>query len=117
MQLFPTKIFYWANPKDFNLDNYSNNIPIVCLLEFDLDYSEELHDLHNNYPLVGQKVKVTEEMLSQYQLQIIDNNNFSLGKNKRLVPNLGNKRKHKLHYQNLKLYFHLDSQLKNSIEY
>ena len=43
MQLFPTKIFYWANPKDFNLDNYSNNIPIVCLLEFDLDYSEELH--------------------------------------------------------------------------
>ena len=35
-----------------------------------------------NCPLVGGKIKVTEEMLSEYQLQITDDNDFSLGKNK-----------------------------------
>ena len=39
-------------------------------------------------------------MLSEYQLQIIESNNFSLGKNKKLIPNLSNKRKYKLNYQN-----------------
>ena len=32
-------------------------------------------------------------MLSDYHLQIIENINFSLCKNKNLTPNLGNKRK------------------------
>ena len=38
-----------------------------------------------NYPLVGGKTKVTEEILSKYQLQIIEDNDFSLGKNKKLI--------------------------------
>ena len=60
MQLLPTRILHWVNPRDFNLDNYSNNTPIGCFLEADLDYPDELHDLHNDYPLAGKKVKVTE---------------------------------------------------------
>ena len=51
-------------------------------------------------------------MFSEYQLQIIEDNNFSFGKNKKLIPNLGNKRKCKLHYQNLKLYLNLGLQFK-----
>ena len=51
-------------------------------------------------------------MLSEYQLQIIEDNSFSLGKNKKLISNLSNKRKHKLHYQNLKPYLNLGIQLK-----
>ena len=43
-------------------------------------------------------------MLSKYQLQIIKDNNCNLGKKKKLIPNLGDKRKYKLHYQKLKLY-------------
>ena len=45
-------------------------------------------------------------MLSDYQLQIIEDNNFSLAKNTKIAPNLHNKRKYK-HYQNLKLYLNL----------
>ena len=41
--------------------------------------------------------------MCEYQLQIIDDNNFSLGKNKSLC-NLGNKIKYKFHYQNLTLF-------------
>ena len=51
-------------------------------------------------------------MLSVYQLQIIEDDNFSLDKNKRLIPSLGNKTKYKLFYQSLKLYLHLVLQLK-----
>ena len=50
-------------------------------------------------------------MLSKYQLQIIKDNDFSLGKKKKLIPNLGDKKKkkkkYKLHYQKLKLYLNL----------
>ena len=57
----------WRNNlKDFNLDNYSNSSLIVCFLEVDLDYPDELHDLHNYYPLAVGKVKVFKKMLSDY---------------------------------------------------
>ena len=44
-------------------------------------------------------------MLSEFQVQIIEDDNFfSLGKIKKLIPNLGNKKNKKLHNQNLRLY-------------
>ena len=98
-------------PKDFNVDNYSDDSPIGYFLEINLDYPDELHNLHNDYPLAGEKIKVTKEMLSEYQLQIIEDNNSSHGENKTLILNLGNKRKYKLHHQNLKLYLNLQSKL------
>ena len=67
--------------------------------------------MHNN-SLTGEKRKVTEEMLSKYQLQITEDDNFFLGKNKKLILNLGNKRKYKFHYQNIKLYLNVGLQLK-----
>ena len=77
------------------------------MFEVDFDYPDELH----NYPLAGKKIKV-KEMLTKYQLQITEDNNFSLGKNKKLIPNLGNKRIYKFHYQNLKLCLNLGLQLR-----
>ena len=63
MQLSPIETLDWANPKDFNQDNYSNGTPIVCFLEVDLDYHDEFLDLYD-YPLPSERIKVTEEMLS-----------------------------------------------------
>ena len=53
------------------------------------------------------KIKVAEEILSKYQLQAMKNNKFSFDKNKNNIPNLSNKRKYKIPYQNLKLYLNL----------
>ena len=47
-------------------------------------------------------------MLSEYQIKIIEDNKFSLAKTKKLIPNLGNKRKYQLHYQNFKIYLKLE---------
>ena len=32
MQLLPTGIFDWVNPKDFSINNNSNNVLIRCLI-------------------------------------------------------------------------------------
>ena len=47
--------------------------------------------MRNNYPLASEKIIVTEDILSEYYLQIIENSNVPLGKNKNLMPHLGNK--------------------------
>ena len=83
LQIRPTETLDWVNPKDFNLDNCSYRSIIGCFLEVDLGYPNKLYDLHNDYPLVNEKVKGTEEMLSEYQSQITENDNFSLDQNKK----------------------------------
>ena len=60
-QPLPTEILDWVNPKDFSLDNYSNDCPIGCSLEVVLDYPDELHDLHNVYPLASQKIELKKK--------------------------------------------------------
>ena len=51
MQLLQTEILHWTNPKDFSLDNCSNDSPIDWVLEVDLGYPNKLLDLHNDCPL------------------------------------------------------------------
>ena len=57
MQLLPTQILDWINPKDFNIDNYSNDSPVGCFLDVDLDYPDKFYDMHNDYLLEGKKKK------------------------------------------------------------
>ena len=68
-QYLPTGSFEWLSPKQIekiNLNKYTENSNKGMILEVDLEYPQELHDLHNDYPLGPEKVKVTDEMLSNY---------------------------------------------------
>ena len=40
--------------------NYFDDEPIGCFLEVNLDYPDGLHDLHNDYPVAAEKVKIKE---------------------------------------------------------
>ena len=51
-------LFLWVDPEKLNLDNYPDDGPIGCLLEVDLDYPDELHELHNDYPLAAEKKSI-----------------------------------------------------------
>ena len=80
MQLLSFERLDWINPEKNNLDNYHDDGPIGRFLEADLDYPDELHDLRNDHPLATEKIKVTKEMLSDYQLNVIEHNFFFFGK-------------------------------------
>lgn len=67
MQLLLVEVPDWVNTKDLKLENYSNNSSIGCFVEVNLDYSDELHNLHDDYRIVGEKMKVIEEMSSNYK--------------------------------------------------
>ena len=62
-----------------------------CILEVDLEYPKNLHDLHNDYPLAPEQIVVN--------------------KVSKLIPNLGDKKKYVLHYENLKQYLKLGLKL------
>ena len=55
-----------AYRKKTNFAKYKEDSKKGVILEVDLEYSQELHDLHNDYPLAPEKMKVTKEMLSSY---------------------------------------------------
>ena len=77
------------------------------ILEVDLEYPKELHNIHNDYPLASEKVKVSRDMLSNYCKSIADKYNISTGLVHKLIPTLNNKEKYVLHYRNLQLYLDL----------
>ena len=45
---------------------------IGYFLEVYLEYPDELHKLHNNYPLAPEKLAVSSNMLSKYCKEIAD---------------------------------------------
>ena len=51
-------------------------------------------------------------MLSNYQLKIADHSNIPIGNAKNLVPNLFDKEKYVIHYENLQLYLRLGLKVK-----
>ena len=75
----PTRGFKWMKVSELETwEMYS------CILEVDLEYPRSLHDLHNDYPLAPEQIEVNK----------VD----------KLIPNLWNKKKYVIHYENIKQY-------------
>ena len=79
--------------------------------EVDLEYPDELHELHNDYPLAPEKLAVSSDMLSKQCKEIADKYEIKVGDAKKIIPNLGNKTKDVLHCKNLQLYLSLGMKL------
>ena len=87
----PYKNFEWVNientPVEEVLSRTQEDREVGYILEVDLEYPSELHELHNDYPLAPESMKIN--------------------KVNKLVPNLRNKTKYVLHHRNLGLYLSL----------
>ncbi|XP_074653582.1 uncharacterized protein LOC141907740 [Tubulanus polymorphus] len=82
------------------------------ILEVDLEYGAELHDLHNDLPLAPERMLVNEDlMLSPYQKLLFQTLKLSSSKIHKLIPNLYNKTRYIVHYRNLRLYMKLGMKL------
>ena len=114
-QYLPTGNFKWMTDKEIsktNLGKYKADSKEGLILEVDLEYPKELHDLHNDYPIAPEKVKVSNDMLSAYCKKIPKNYNISTGLVSKLIPTLRDKKEYVLHYRNLQLYLDLGLKLK-----
>ena len=54
------------NVNGFDVHSVIVNSPIEYIIDVDLEYPDELHLLHNDYPLVSEKLAITYDMLSDY---------------------------------------------------
>ena len=84
----PTHGFKWMKDNELNVWEKT-----PCILEVDLEYPKELHDLHNDYPLAPEQIEVN--------------------KTKKLIPNLWSKKNYVIHYENLKQCFNLGLKITN----
>ena len=96
-QKLPVHSFKWMSNKE--IENIFNNQIVQvwertpCILEVDLIYPEELHDLHNDYPLCPERVECDKGV-------------------KKLIPNLRNKNNYVVHYKTLMQCLRLGMKLK-----
>ena len=92
--------------------NIKSNSSTGHILDVDLEYPQELHDIHNDYSLAPEKINIPKEWLSDYCLEIANAHNITTGTVKKLVPNLMNKNNYVIHYRNLQQCLELGMKLK-----
>ena len=80
----PVGNFQWLDGHEINTYTEHPEWIRSCTLEVDLEYLRELHDLHNDYPLAPETVTVNDT--------------------KKVIPNLGNRKRYVLHYKSLQQY-------------
>ena len=114
-QYLLTGNFKWMTDKEISkidLGKYKKDGKKGLILEVDLEYPRELHDMHNDYPVCPEKVKVSSNMLSAYCKKIAEKYKISIGLVSKLIPTLRDKKEYVLHYRNLQLYLDLGLKIK-----
>ena len=99
--------WYYGRMDEKRVMKYSDDDDIGYILEVDLDYPKELHDLHKDYPLAPEIMSISENMLSQVQKDIHKyyyGKDASDEKTNKLVLNVMDKKKYVLHISALKFY-------------
>ena len=88
---------------EFEVMLISKKSPIEYFVEVDLEYPDELHETHNDYPLAPEKLVVSTDMCSSYCKNITDKYEIKVGDVKKLISNLDNITNYVFHYRNLQL--------------
>ena len=116
-EYLPHSSFKWL--KDINVNdmtqkmlNTPDNSDIGYILEVDMEYPEELHDLHSDYPLAPEKRKISVSQMSPHLREIVEKQNLKVGKVEKLLGTFYDKKNYIIHYRNFKLYISLGMKVK-----
>ena len=85
----------------FDVALKGKKIQIGYILEVHLEYPDQLHELHNDYPLAPEKLAVPYDMLWNYCKKIVHEYEIKVVDVKKLIPDLGNKTNYVVYYRNL----------------
>ena len=111
-EYLPYKKFGWVKTVDeLDVMSFNKKSDAGYFLEVDLEYPNELHELHNDYPLAPEKLAVSNNVLSVYCKKIANQYDIKVRNVKKLIPNLNNKTKYVLHNRNFQLYLSLGMKL------
>ena len=118
-QYLPYNGYKWLNKKEidkFCLNWIERNYieeksSIRYILKVDLEYPDELHEWHNDYPLALQKLKINHNRLWYYYSNIANEYGIKCGGVNKIFPKLGNKSKYVPHYRNAQLHLSLGMEL------
>lgn len=105
-QPLPTGAFNWhQNPSSLTAEDL-HAVPdgTDMILEVDLEYPQELHDLHNDYPLAAESVESDASMWSPYTARTAAVCGVEFKVSHKLMPNLRKKVKYVVHRRNLLYY-------------
>ena len=89
MKFLPTSGFKWVDPKGLTWIN------ILAVVRKDV-FSKlilNIWELYNDYPLAPDKTEIKREILSNYQLRIVDLYNTPIDSVKKIEPNFFDKEK------------------------
>ena len=111
-QPLPNGEFEWVEDvESIRLEDYQEDSSRGMVLEVDMEYPKELHDLHNGYPLAPESKEISASMLSDYAKDIAEKFQLTIGGVRKLITSLGPRKKYVLHARNLKLYTDLGMKL------
>lgn len=90
-QYLPTGGFRWLTEKQIDTELMKEDYihpygDKRYIFEVDLEYPGELHELHNDYPVATEKMKVSPDMLSPYCKMIKEKYGISIGQVAKLIP-------------------------------
>ena len=91
MQPLPERNFRFLSENEVN--EFDVNVPRVeddkgYILEVDLEYPAELHQLHNDYPLAPERLVVTKKMISEYGKHLSEKLGDEIFENRKISPQL-----------------------------
>ena len=79
----------------------SEKSPVGYFLKVDLEYPDELHELHSDFSLAPEKITASNDKLPKYCKKTADKYEIKVGDVNKLISNLGNKTNYVVHYRNL----------------
>ena len=97
---------------DLKIPDLADDEETGYIFEVDLDYPQELHEQHSDFPLAPERMTITVQQWSPYTRKLAESLNIPLkNRGERLVATLYNKRNYVVHYRCLKLYLRLGLKL------
>ena len=89
--------------QDLDLEDLDDEADDGYIYEVDLHYPTRLHNKHDDYPLAPESIVIDRSMYSPIQSTVFPES----APQKKLTPNLLDRKRYLVHYKHLKLYVKL----------